>query len=277
MTSAGIILGGTFAVFAIVGGGGSGRQPAARDRLRPRRRDPDGHVPRAHAARAGDRDPARPLELVAVEASAAPRRNRRGSARGLQPSGGGGRLMRLGPCSCRLAGGGCGDRCGRVRFAHRTARRRRRRPGAAIAAPSSAQIQARVVLAKCLRAHGIDVPDSVGERWPGGPGRSCSSSSLSTGYKAACSRRRRTASRASQAAFPVLSLITGAARAAPPAGAEVRRVPALARGQWPGRPDQQRDDRGWAREGAQHDRHEQPCVPVGAQGLRRASARERLG
>jgi hypothetical protein len=34
-------------------------------------------------------------------------------------------------------------------------------PGASIAAPTDAQVKARVDLAKCLRAHGVNVPDSA--------------------------------------------------------------------------------------------------------------------
>ena len=71
VTSAGLILGGTFTVLTVASSGAEASQ-SQRDRARPRRGHPDGHVPGAHAARALDGDPARPLELVAVGDGATP-------------------------------------------------------------------------------------------------------------------------------------------------------------------------------------------------------------
>ena len=67
VTSAGLVLAGTFAVFAVVGGSGA-RLADRGHRLRPRDRRHHGHVRRPHRARALHRGAARPVELVAVEA-----------------------------------------------------------------------------------------------------------------------------------------------------------------------------------------------------------------
>ena len=80
VTSAGLVLAGTFGVLAIVGSGSAG--PAERPdhrgrRRRPRARRADGHLPGPDAARAVGRGADRPLELVAVPARpAAARRDR---------------------------------------------------------------------------------------------------------------------------------------------------------------------------------------------------------
>ena len=66
VTSAGLVLAGSFAVLAIVGGSGSGGEPGPRDRVRPGRGHPARHLRRAHRAGALDGGPARSLELVAV-------------------------------------------------------------------------------------------------------------------------------------------------------------------------------------------------------------------
>ena len=68
VTSAGLVLAGTFAVFAVVGGRRRGRQPDRRCRRRPRDRRHHGHVRGPHGARALHGGAARPVELVAVEA-----------------------------------------------------------------------------------------------------------------------------------------------------------------------------------------------------------------
>ena len=65
ITTAGVILAGTFAVLAVAGGDG-GRRPDPADRLRRRGRRPDGHVPPAIPARPVAGRAARPPELVAV-------------------------------------------------------------------------------------------------------------------------------------------------------------------------------------------------------------------
>src|SRR6266700_3391050 len=69
VTSAGLVLAGTFAVFALVGGRGSGWQPDPRHRGGPSARRADGHVHRPHRPGAVHSHPARPVELVAVRAS----------------------------------------------------------------------------------------------------------------------------------------------------------------------------------------------------------------
>ena len=68
VTSAGLVLAGTFAVFALVGGR-LGRLADQGNRLRPRARRHHGHVRGPHRARALYRGAARPLELVAVQAA----------------------------------------------------------------------------------------------------------------------------------------------------------------------------------------------------------------
>ena len=67
VTSAGLVLAGTFAVFAVVGGSGSGGSPDRGCRHRPRGRRHHGHVRGPHRARALHGGAARPVELVAVE------------------------------------------------------------------------------------------------------------------------------------------------------------------------------------------------------------------
>ena len=81
VTSAGLVLAGTFAVFALVGGR-LRRLADPRHRLRPRGRRPHGHVRGPHRARALHRGAARPVELVAVEAAhgRAGRRDGRGGS-----------------------------------------------------------------------------------------------------------------------------------------------------------------------------------------------------
>jgi hypothetical protein len=67
VTSAGLVLAGTFAVFAVVGGRGSGGSQIRRRRRRPRGRRHHGHLRGPHRARALHGGAARPVELVAVE------------------------------------------------------------------------------------------------------------------------------------------------------------------------------------------------------------------
>ena len=65
VTSAGLVLAGTFGVLRVAGGGSGGDQ-IRRHRPGPGPRHPDGHLPGAHPAGALDRGAAGPLELVAV-------------------------------------------------------------------------------------------------------------------------------------------------------------------------------------------------------------------
>ena len=66
VTSAGLVLAGTFIVLGLVAGSGVRRQPVPRHRARPGARHPDGHVPGPDPARAVHGGAARPVELVAV-------------------------------------------------------------------------------------------------------------------------------------------------------------------------------------------------------------------
>ena len=69
VTSAGLVLAGTFAVFAVVGGSGSGGSQIRDVGVGPRGRRHHGHVRGPHRARALHGGAARPVELVAVEAA----------------------------------------------------------------------------------------------------------------------------------------------------------------------------------------------------------------
>ena len=66
ITSAGLVLAGTFVVFDRRGRQRLGRQPVPRHRAGPGARHPDGHLPGAHPAGAVHGGAARPVELVAV-------------------------------------------------------------------------------------------------------------------------------------------------------------------------------------------------------------------
>jgi len=84
VTSAGLVLAGTFAVFALVGGRGSGGNQIRDVRVGAGARRADGHVHRPHRPGAVHGDPARPVELVAVPAQpgrGAARRPRRSGQR----------------------------------------------------------------------------------------------------------------------------------------------------------------------------------------------------
>ena len=106
------------------------------------------------------------------------------------------------------------------------------------ASTSGAQFQARLNLAKCFRAHGINVPDpSRGGGVAGGGGGI---------FRAAAQLPQAQITAARQAcqqyfaqAFPQLNISPGPARAVPAAAREVRPVHALPRDQHP-RPDDER-------------------------------------
>ena len=68
VTSAGLVLAGTFSVFALVGGRGSGGSQIRRRRCGTGARRADGHLHRPHHPGAVHGRPARPVELVAVRA-----------------------------------------------------------------------------------------------------------------------------------------------------------------------------------------------------------------
>ena len=87
VTSAGMVLAGTFAVFAVVGGRGSGGAQIRDVGAGPRTRRADGHVRGPHRARSVHGGAPRPVELVAVPAqppAGRPARGRR-SRRGRRP------------------------------------------------------------------------------------------------------------------------------------------------------------------------------------------------
>ena len=104
VTSAGLILAGTFVVFGVVAGRGSGGERVPRHRLRAGARHPHGHLPGADAAGALHGRAAGPVELVAVpdepEGSGTGGAQRRGGRRAGQG------LIRRGISgSARVAGG----------------------------------------------------------------------------------------------------------------------------------------------------------------------------
>ena len=77
VTSAGLVLAGTFGVFALVVGRTARRQRLPGHPRLSRDRHPDGHVLRPHPARPVHGRAARPLELVAVQARPARRSHSR--------------------------------------------------------------------------------------------------------------------------------------------------------------------------------------------------------
>ena len=83
VTSAGLVLAGSFAVLAIAGGSGSGGSEVREHRLRPGGGDPARHLRGPHGPRALDGGPPRALELVALGDGPADRRDalERGSGR----------------------------------------------------------------------------------------------------------------------------------------------------------------------------------------------------
>ena len=85
VTSAGLVLAGTFLVLTVVAGSGIGRRADPRHRSRPGARHPDGHLPGPHPARAVHGGAARPVELVAVQDEP----DQRGTAGGAAGAGGG--------------------------------------------------------------------------------------------------------------------------------------------------------------------------------------------